>query len=292
MSDVSVIGCGAMGSAIAETLAERDTRVTVWNRTRERAASLAGPRITVAASVDEVIARSPVAIVCVAGYEVASTLLEDVGESRRGKTIVGVSFVSPDQASELAGRMQSVDGSYLDMEILGYPRDVRAGEAYLYLSGDRASFDDGRSLFEKLGTVSYVDDTPGAAFVSGMAVLLPYLPMAVGMFQGATLAERHDISLEWYADAVRELYPRHIDELLETIGSERDPADPSNVEASVRTWRDGAAEYAAYLESAGLDAGVYRALHRLFAAGIDDGRGKHDWSSIGDVTADHPEPEA
>ena len=292
MSDVSVIGCGAMGSAIAETLAERDTRVTVWNRTRERAESLAGSRITVAASVDEAIARSPVAIVCVAGYDVASTLLEDAGESCRGKTIVGVSFVSPDQASELAGRMQSVDGSYLDLEILGYPSDVREGSAILYLSGDRAAFDGGRSIFEKLGTVSYVDDAPGAAFVSGMAVLLPYLPMAVGMFQGAKLAERHDISLSWYADAVRTLYPRHIDELLERIVSDRHPTDPANVEASVRTWSDGAAEYAAYLDSVGIDAGVYRALHRLFDAGIEAGRGDHDWTCIGDVTADHPEPEA
>ena len=278
-----------MGSAIAETLATRDTCVTVWNRTRERAESLVGPRVTVAESVAEAIARSPMAIVCVAGYNVASTLLEEAGEHLREKTIVGISFVSPEQASELAGRMRSVDGSYLDMEILGYPRDVRAGEAFLYLSGDRASFDDGRSHFEKLGTVSYVDDTPGAAFVSGMAVLLPYLPMAVGMFQGVKLAERHDISLEWYADAVRTLYPRHIDELLETIVSDRDPADPANVQASVRTWCDGAAEYAAYLESAELDAGVYRALHRLFDAGIEAGRGDHDWTCIGDVTADHPD---
>ena len=292
MSAVSVIGCGTMGSAIAETLATRDTCVTVWNRTRERAEALAGPRITVAKSVAEAIARSPVAIVCVAGYDVASMLLEDVGESLHGKTIVGVSFVTPEQASELAGRIRSVDGSYLDMEILGYPSDVRTGEAFLYISGARAAFDDGRSHFEKLGAVSYINDAPGAAFVSGMAVLLPYLPMAVGMFQGATLADRHDISPEWYADAVRTLYPRHIDALLETIVSDRDPADPANVEASVRTWCDGAAEYAGYLESVELDAGMYRALHRLFVAGIDDGRGEHDWTCIGDVTADHPEPDA
>jgi 3-hydroxyisobutyrate dehydrogenase-like beta-hydroxyacid dehydrogenase len=59
MSEISVIGCGAMGSAIAETLAEKDTRVTVWNRTRERAEALAGPRVIVAGSVGEAIANSP-----------------------------------------------------------------------------------------------------------------------------------------------------------------------------------------------------------------------------------------
>lgn len=50
MSDISVIGCGAMGSALIETLAEQDACVTIWNRTRERAETLTGPRVTVADS--------------------------------------------------------------------------------------------------------------------------------------------------------------------------------------------------------------------------------------------------
>jgi 3-hydroxyisobutyrate dehydrogenase-like beta-hydroxyacid dehydrogenase len=289
MSDVSVIGCGAMGSALVETLAGQDAHVTVWNRTRERAEALAGPRVTIAESVGTAMARSPVSIMAVAGHDVASSLLERADENLRGRTVIGVSFVTPEQASRLDGRMRSVDGRYLDMEILGYPSDVRTNSAFLFLSGDRAAFDDGRSILDGLGDVRYVSATPGDAFVSGLAVLLPYLPMAVGLFQGAKVCERNDLSLEWYAEAVRTLYPRHIDDLLDAMVDDRDPTDPANVEASVRTWADGADEYADYLESEDLDAGVYRALHRLFSAGIDAGRGDHDWSYIADVVADPPD---
>ena len=44
--DISAVGEGARGSALVETLAEHDVRVTVWNRTRERAEALAGPRVS------------------------------------------------------------------------------------------------------------------------------------------------------------------------------------------------------------------------------------------------------
>ena len=40
MSDVSVIGLGAMGSALARTLLRDGHRVTVWNRTSSKTESL------------------------------------------------------------------------------------------------------------------------------------------------------------------------------------------------------------------------------------------------------------
>ena len=43
MSDVSVIGLGAMGSALARTLLQNGYAVTVWNRTAEKAEPLVTP---------------------------------------------------------------------------------------------------------------------------------------------------------------------------------------------------------------------------------------------------------
>lgn len=92
MSDISVIGGGVMGTALIETLAERDTRVTIWNRTRERALTLTGPQVTVVDSVGEAIDRSPVTIVCVAGHDIAKLLLEEASGNFDGKTICSTSL--------------------------------------------------------------------------------------------------------------------------------------------------------------------------------------------------------
>ena len=59
-TDVSVIGCGNMGSAFIRTLADDGREVTIWNRTREKAEALAGPQVTVAGSVADALEASPV----------------------------------------------------------------------------------------------------------------------------------------------------------------------------------------------------------------------------------------
>jgi hypothetical protein len=43
-----------------------------------------------------------------------------------------------------------------------------------------------------------------------MAVLLAYVPMAVGLSQGLWVCEHHEISSEWFTETVLDLYPFHI----------------------------------------------------------------------------------
>jgi len=119
-----------------------------------------------------------------------------------------------------------------------------------------------------------------------MAVLLAYLPMAVGLLQGRRICEHHDLPLEWFTNAVVELYPPQIRSLLDKI---TEPADArtTKVDASVSTWAEGAAEYADYLRALGLDAGMYDALHQLFTAATEAGHGDADWTCVAEHVATH-----
>lgn len=58
MSDASIIGVGAMGSALASALLRDGHRVTVWNRTSAKAESLVRD------------GASPVVLVCVDNHDV------------------------------------------------------------------------------------------------------------------------------------------------------------------------------------------------------------------------------
>lgn len=278
MSDVSVIGTGAMGSALVEGLAAAGAEVTVWNRTSQKAEALSGPRVRVASSVGEALASSPLMIVSVSDHELARTLIEteeDLGE----KVVVSTSFVTTDQARAFAAVVTGRGGHYLDLAIAAYPSEVRSRNGVLFISGDAAVYETHRQQFEQIGRASYVDDTPGSAFISEMAVLLGYLPMAVGLLQGLRVCEQHGLPLEWFKETVGELYPFHIRSLLERVTTDADPS-ASEVEASVDVWGEGAAEYAGALRELRLDAGMYEALHRLFTAASEAGRGDADWTCI------------
>lgn len=98
MSDVSVIGTGAMGSALAEALAASGAQVTVWNRTRKKAETLSGPRVRVAESVAEALTSSPLTIVSVSNHDLARTLVRETGEDLTGKVVASISFGTAEQA--------------------------------------------------------------------------------------------------------------------------------------------------------------------------------------------------
>lgn len=283
-SDVSVIGAGAMGSALVDAFAASGARVTVWNRTEKKAKALEGPRVSVAGSPGDALRDSPITIVAVSDNELARHLIVEAGEDLQGKTVASASFATPDQASMFDESMRAMNGRYLDLSILGYPEDVRSGSAHLLISGDRASYDLHQKRLLHLGRVAYVGTTPGSAYMCEMAVLLAYMPMAVSFLQGVRLCERYDLSLDQFKQTVIELYPQRIRTLLERVVRMRgDTTEPEKVEASVRIWGEGVSEYAGFLRELELDSGMYDALERLFKAGVDAGRGEEDWTRIADM---------
>lgn len=284
MTDVSVIGTGSMGSALVDALAASEAEVAVWNRTSEKAEALSGPRVVVASTVAEAAASSPLTIVSVSNHELARVLIEGAGVDLMGKVVASTSFATPEQARTFAAVVRAAGGHYLDLAIAAYPSEVRSGTGVFFVSGDRAAFETHRERFERIGRASYVDDAPAAAYISEMAVLLAYLPMAVGLLQGLRICKQHSLPVEWFQNTVLELYPFHIQSLLDRITMAAD-GSTADVEAPVDVWGEGAAEYAAYLRELGLDAGMYDALHRLFSAASEAGDGDADWTCVAEHTA-------
>jgi 3-hydroxyisobutyrate dehydrogenase-like beta-hydroxyacid dehydrogenase len=279
MSDVSVVGTGAMGSALVEALAAAGGAVTVWNRTTDKAETLSGRRVGVARSVAEALTASPLTIVAVSDHELARTLVQEAQQDLEGKVVASTSFVTPDQGEAFATVVSAVGGRYLDLEIAASPGEVRSGDGVFLVSGPRAAYEAHREWFERIGRATYVNDAPAAAYVSGMAVQLAFFPMAVGLLQGFRIAAAQGLSPDWFKEAVLGFYPFHIERLVGRVTAEPDASAPE-VEASVDVMAAGAAEYAGALRQMGLDAGMFDALHRLFTVASESGHGEDDWTGI------------
>jgi 3-hydroxyisobutyrate dehydrogenase-like beta-hydroxyacid dehydrogenase len=281
MSDVSVIGAGAMGSALVEVLAASGVDVLVWNRTQAKAEALSGPRVRVARSVADALTSSPLTIVSVSDHAVARTLVEAAGVGLEGRVVASTSPVDADQAMSLDTVVTTAAGHYLDLAIPRSDGQVRAGAGVFLVSGDRGAYDASRELFARVGTADYVGDAPGAAYVSGLALVLAYLPMAVGLLQGLRICRQHEVRLEWFAQAALDFYPFQIRSLLDQATGRIDPSEGD--EGSVDVMAEWAAELAVSLRAMELDAGMFDALERLFAAASDAGHGSADWTSVAEV---------
>ena len=102
MSDISVIGLGIMGSALANTLLQNGYSVTVWNRSIEKTKPLASAGAKVANSIEAAVSVSPVTITCISSHEQTIALLREISSSLSGKTIIELSTGGATEAEALA----------------------------------------------------------------------------------------------------------------------------------------------------------------------------------------------
>jgi 3-hydroxyisobutyrate dehydrogenase-like beta-hydroxyacid dehydrogenase len=286
MSDVSVIGCGNMGSAMARALRATGSEVIAWNRTREKAEDLAGPGVDVADTVAEALMASPVTLVSVTDYEATREVLDGEEGRLAGRTLVQLSNGTPDAARALAERVSQEGGDYLDGTVFSYPKAVGTEQLLIMYSGDPEVFEATRPLLERLGgTATHLSEDPGAASALDLAAVPPAMLAAIAIWQGAKICEIEGVPFEIFAKVIQSLVPAIAEDALQKAADPDLPTDPDKVEVSVRQAAEDAQRPIDYFESAGLDAGHLRALKRLFEAGVEEGRGDHGISCVAELHA-------
>jgi 3-hydroxyisobutyrate dehydrogenase-like beta-hydroxyacid dehydrogenase len=76
MPSVSVIGLGAMGSGIAQTLLEAGCTVSVWNRSREKVDALVSNGAIACTGPADALDANRHVIVCLSDYQVWQQIIE------------------------------------------------------------------------------------------------------------------------------------------------------------------------------------------------------------------------
>lgn len=289
MGDVSMLGCGRMGSGMVRALRDAGTEVTAWNRTRRKAEVLAGPGVEVVDSVGEALAASPVSLVCVTDYGATRELLDGEEDRLAGRTVVQLSNGTPDAARALGRRVTRADGDYLDGTIFSYPKAVGTDDLLIMYSGDPEVFKTNQGLLERLGgTATHLSEDPGAASALDLAAVPPAMLAAIAIWQGAKICEIEGLPFETFAKTIRGLVPAIAEDALQKAADRDLPTEPDKVEISVRDAAEDAQRPIEYFESVGMDTGIFRALKRLFEAGVEEGRGEHDVSCVAALRADRP----
>ncbi len=185
---ISVIGLGAMGTALAGALIDTGNTVTVWNRTPARADALAARGASRAETVTEAIAASDVVILCLTDYPAVDATLADLGAAMAGKTIVNLTNGRPDEVRAIAARLGEQGARYLDGGIMATPPMIGTPHAFILYSGDRAAFEDAEALLATFGQSHYLGEDPTLAAVSDLALLSAMYGLFGGYLHATALA--------------------------------------------------------------------------------------------------------
>lgn len=203
MSDVSVIGLGVMGSALAHTLLKSGYAVTVWNRTPEKGEPLVSAGATAAQSAAEAVEASPATITCIASHDKTIALLEPLSGSLRGRTIIELSTGGANDAKALARLLSDSGADWLIGIINAYPAAIGKGETVLSIAGARDVWETWKPVITALGGSSaHVGTDPGMLPALFAALFTTRQGFMFGMIYGALVCKAAGIPLGTFAAQV------------------------------------------------------------------------------------------
>ncbi|OEC57307.1 MULTISPECIES: NAD(P)-binding domain-containing protein [unclassified Aeromonas] len=276
MRHLSVIGLGAMGSALATTLLKAGHPVTVWNRSAAKAAPLQVLGATLAPSVGAAIAASDITLVCVDNYAVSQQLLDEASDAVAGKLLVQLSTGSPQGARALESWSHARGARYLDGAILCFPDQIGTTDASIICSGASAAFSDAEPVLRLLApTLDHVAEAVGAAAAQDCAVAAYF----AGALHGALICEAEGLPVAKVCAQFSELSPilgGDVAHLGKTLAS----GDFDHPYASLKTWSAAISRLAGHASDAGIDSRFPRFAANLFEEGVAQGFGQQEVSAL------------
>lgn len=221
MSNVSVIGLGSMGAALARVLLQNGYRVTVWNRSSAKAEPLVKEGAVLAPSVASAISASIVSVICVSDYKTSYGILntEEVKPALVGRVLVQLSTGSPQQARDNEAWAQEHNAEYLDGAIAASPPQMGKPDATIFTSGSISAFQQSEPLLKCLaGNVPYLGEQISAASSTDLAFLSYLFGSYLGFFHAARILESDGLRVDDFGSMIA-----HISQVIgEVIKHESD----------------------------------------------------------------------
>ncbi len=270
MSDVTVIGLGRMGSALARAIRNAGYQTTVWNRSRSKTRPFVDDRVTVAPDVASAVEASPMIVICIDDNPAGDALLiqKNVRQHLSGRIVVQLSTSTPKEASDSEDLLNAAGALYLDGAIDCGPGDIGTPSTLVLVSGNEAAFDQARRFLESLGgETRYLGPNVRAASVLALASACE----AYGRFMAATHAACMCDSEGVDLDALAKMFPedsfsrRYID----VINS----SDYQNPAGTLRVWGAAIQRIRKQASDAGIRTGFPDYVVEWFEKAIDEGYG-------------------
>ncbi len=211
MDNVTLLGLGIMGSAMARNILKAGFPLTVYNRTRAKAEELAAQGARVAVSPRQAAQGADV-VISMVGDDAASQAIW-LGEEGAlagappQAVLVECSTLSPAWVRELAQRAAARGLALLDAPVLGSKDAAEAADLKILVGGDAAALERARPVLEAISREIHHMGPGGSGAVMKLVNNLIVAVQATGLAEGLTLAERAGLNMEQVASLITSSSP-------------------------------------------------------------------------------------
>lgn len=204
MFKVGMIGLGAMGVGMAKNLAKANFLTVIYNRTSEKAQSLAQKlNVSSTLSIEELAAQANVICLCVSRDEDVLEVIETISRTVLPNTIViDMSTVSSHTARQAAAILACKDVDFLDAPVSGGVEGAKNGTLAMMVGGNESVLEKVRPVLESMANrIVHIGETG-----SGQATKAVNQIMAAGINQAVTealaFAKAQNLPMEKIIDVI------------------------------------------------------------------------------------------
>ena len=195
--NIAFVGLGAMGGAMAQTLAKKQYRVTGYDMHPEAVARLASHGGRGAASAEEAARGADIIILMVVNADQAENVLFDrlaLEASKPDATVIVCSTCSPDRIQSIAQKVEKAGRSFVDAPVSGGVAGAANGTLTIMAAAAKPVFERVKPVLAAMGSsLFHLGEQPGqGAAMKVVNQLLCGVHIAVAA-EGLAFAERAGI---------------------------------------------------------------------------------------------------
>ncbi len=205
---VGFLGLGVMGHGMAGQILSRGHRLTVYNRTRDRANDLASRGAQVATTPREAAVGNDVVVTMVANDQA----LRDVAEGpdgvlaglHEGAIVLQMSTVGPETTAWLAGEVAKRGGAFVDAPVMGSLPEAAEGRLWVLAGAEPDVLERARPVLECVSQTVYHIGPIGQGTRIKLAVNLVGGGLVAALSEGIALTEAAGIDPSLYIQIVKD----------------------------------------------------------------------------------------
>jgi 3-hydroxyisobutyrate dehydrogenase len=210
MKKIGIIGLGMLGNAVALHLVDSGYEVTAYNRTKEKSIELKEKGATIVESPKEVAEKSELVIIIVKDADaVKQVSFENNGivNGNHEKLIVAdMSTVDPSESKNISKQFIHSKITKLDIPVMGGPNVAITGDLVLMASGNKASFDNCKEVFDIIANKVFFLGESGVANSIKLAMNLQITMLALALSEGITLVKKSGVDPKIFLEILNSTY--------------------------------------------------------------------------------------
>lgn len=279
---ITMIGLGAMGSAIAACLLEIGHDLTVWNRSRKKAIPLVEKGASLASTLQEAVDASPLIVVCIKGHRETLDCLAPLS-GLQGKTVCDLGTGDAADAERLVDFVRSAGADWMLGMINAYPSGIGGDETAILTVGSERAWNAHGDVIRALGGASQRVGGEASALAALFAGLFTVRQgFMFGMIFGALACKKAGIPMQVFVDQIPSSAMNVAQAYYQTFASTVPPGDYDAPQASLEVYVLAQRDALKTFESLGAPADFIRLIHDTTDAALADGLGGKQLTALVD----------